>query len=311
MIIAERRFGCRSSAAGPTTRAGIASMAARCWRRRSTSTATSPAAICRRSSSIAYCIIYSKMEYCQTVDEIGHPAVREVLRVPERSTAAWRSITTRDLPARSGMGSSSAFTVGLLHALHALQGRMAGKQQLALESVHLEQEVLKETVGSQDQVLAAYGGLNHVQFHPERRDLGPAASRSRRERMRELNAHLMLFYTGIKRTAADDRRHVRQRHRRPPAAAADHEGPGRRKPRRAQQRAAIIAAFGELLHEAWQAKRSLSAQRVELGRGRSVRARAARRARSAASSPAPAAADSCCSSCRPSARTRTRASWTS
>ncbi len=72
------------------------------------------------------------------------------------------------------MGSSSAFTVGLLHALYALKGQMVSKHQLAMESIHLEQDVLKETVGSQDQVLAAYGGFNHITLRAERRDLGAA-----------------------------------------------------------------------------------------------------------------------------------------
>ena len=86
------------------------------------------------------------------------------------------------------MGSSSAFTVGLLHALYALKGHMVSKHQLATESVHLEQEVLKETVGSQDQVLAAYGGFNHITFAPNgeisvrpvtlSREGGPAAGTS-------------------------------------------------------------------------------------------------------------------------------------
>ena len=110
-----------------------------------------------------YCIVYSKIENCQTLDEIAHPAVREVLRFLE-VTRGVEIHHDGDLPARSGMGSSSAFTVGLLHALYALQGRMCGKHQLALESIQLEQDVLKETVGSQDQVLAAYGGLNHISF---------------------------------------------------------------------------------------------------------------------------------------------------
>ena len=101
----------------------------------------------------------------QTVDEIGHPAVREVLKFlqVERGVEIHHD---GDLPARSGMGSSSSFTVGLLHALHALHGRMVSKHQLAAEGIHVEQECLKETVGSQDQVMAAYGGLNHVQFLP-------------------------------------------------------------------------------------------------------------------------------------------------
>ena len=112
-----------------------------------------------------YCVIYSKMEYCQTIAEIAHPAVREVLRHlgMERGVEIHHD---GDLPARSGMGSSSAFTVGLLHALYALKGQIVGKHQLAMESIHLEQDILRETVGSQDQVLAAYGGFNHISFLP-------------------------------------------------------------------------------------------------------------------------------------------------
>src|SRR6185436_8310151 len=106
-----------------------------------------------------------------------------------------------DIPARSGMGSSSAFTVGLLHATHALLGAMRGKHQLAMESIHLEQDVLKETVGSQDQVLAAYGGFNHVSFM-QNGDISVRPVTIAVDRQHELESHFMLFYTGIKRTAA-------------------------------------------------------------------------------------------------------------
>ena len=154
------------------------------------------------------------------------------------------------------MGSSSAFTVGLLHAIHALQGRMVGKQQLALEGIHLEQDVLKEAVGSQDQVHAAYGGLNHVLFHPN----GEIAVRPLTispQRIAEFSAHLMLFYTGIKRTAAtvaetflgnleDRKRPLRIMKDLVDEGVAILNGQG------------DIRGFGELLHEAWQAKRSLS-----------------------------------------------------
>src|SRR6266850_7911815 len=102
-------------------------------------------------------VVYSKIEDCLNIDEIAHPAVREVLRFLKFDRGV-EIHTDADLPGRSGMGSSSAFTVGLLHAVHALQGRMVGKHQLALESIHLEQEILKEAVGSQNQVMAAYGG---------------------------------------------------------------------------------------------------------------------------------------------------------
>src|SRR5205823_1350459 len=107
-----------------------------------------------------------------------------------------------DLPARSGMGSSSAFTVGLLHALHALGGEMRTKMQLARESIHVEQELVGETVGSQDQVMAAFGGLKYVQFHGDGRiDVDPVPLTP--ARLAELQAHLMLFYTGVARTASE------------------------------------------------------------------------------------------------------------
>ena len=200
-------------------------------------------------------VVYSKIESCQTVDEIAHPAVREVLRHVNIS----RGVEIHhdgDIPARSGMGSSSAFTVGLLHALYALKGHMPGKEQLARDAMCIEQERVKETVGSQDQVLAAYGGLNHITFASSGAiSVHPVTLT--RERIRELNAHLMLFYTGIKRTAAD---------------VADSyvcEIEDRRRQLRimkdlVEESTAIlygrqpIVRFGALLHEAWQEKRSLS-----------------------------------------------------
>src|ERR1017187_234042 len=146
-------------------------------------------------------VVYSKIELCHTVEEITHPSVRETLRYLKIE----RGIEIHhggDLPGRSGMGSSSAFTVGLLHALYALKGRVIGKKQLAEESIHLEQNVLKETVGSQDQVCAAYGGLNKISFL-QNGDFSVQPMTLARERLEELNSHLMLFYTGIKRTASD------------------------------------------------------------------------------------------------------------
>src|SRR5947207_32618 len=202
-------------------------------------------------------IVYRKIENCRTVDEISHPAVREALRFLEFD----RGLELHhdgDLPARSGIGSSSAFTVGLLHALHALRGEMLSKNQLARESIHLEQEVLQETVGSQDQVMAAYGGFRHVKFHPnDQMAIDPLILSA--SRLAELKAHLMLFYTGIVRTASDVAR----------SYVTDLE------PRRRQLRimkelvdesidllasGTDIRAFGDLLHEAWLAKRSLSAK---------------------------------------------------
>jgi D-glycero-alpha-D-manno-heptose-7-phosphate kinase len=200
-------------------------------------------------------VTYSKLEYCRSIDEITHPAVRGVLRYLKYDRGL-EIHNDSDLPARSGMGSSSAFTVGLLHALYALKGHMISKQQLAKESVHIEQDILKETVGSQDQVLAAYGGFNHVTFHPNG-EISVRPMTIAPERLSELNSHLMLFYTGIKRTASN-------------VAESYVKGIEEKKRQMRIMKDLVeesisilnsghdILGFGELLHEAWQAKRSLS-----------------------------------------------------
>jgi D-glycero-alpha-D-manno-heptose-7-phosphate kinase len=145
-------------------------------------------------------VVYSKIENCQTIDEIGHPAVRAVLRLldVERGLEIHHD---GDLPARSGVGSSSAFTVGLLNAVHALHGRMRSQRQLADEGHRIEQEILREAVGSQDQVFAACGGLNHIVFHPGGGFTVHPLTLPK-ERVAALSSRLMLFYTGISRTSS-------------------------------------------------------------------------------------------------------------
>lgn len=204
-----------------------------------------------------YRVVYSKIENCQTVDEIAHPAVREVLRF----LGIQRGIEIHhdgDLPARSGMGSSSAFTVGLLHALYALKGQMPSKHQLAMESIGIEQERLKEVVGSQDQVLSAYGGFNQVTFNANG-EISVRPMTLAPERVQELKSHLMLFYTGIKRTASEiartfvnemeaNKRQLRIMKDLVDEAVSVLTG------------SEDIVRFGELLSETWQAKRSLSSK---------------------------------------------------
>ncbi len=104
-------------------------------------------------------VVYSFIENVKDVDEIKHPAVRAVLK--EMGIREGLEIHhDGDLPARSGLGSSSAFTVGMVHAVHALAGRLRSQRELADEAIHIEQEVLRENVGTQDQIWAAYGGFN-------------------------------------------------------------------------------------------------------------------------------------------------------
>lgn len=200
-------------------------------------------------------IVYSKMELCKSLEEIQHPAVRETLRFLKFDKGL-EIHHDGDLPARSGMGSSSSFTVGLLHALYAIQGIMPSKKQLALESSYIEQDMIKETVGSQDQVCAAYGGLNQIIFS-KNGEIDVRCLTLSSSRIEELNSHLMLFYTGIKRTASDvaksyvddfDNKHkvLIRIHEMVDEGIAILQGNS------------SINEFGKLLHEAWMFKRSLS-----------------------------------------------------
>lgn len=144
-------------------------------------------------------IVYSRIENVTRIDEIEHPAVRGVL--------GWMNVVQGleihhdgDLPARSGLGSSSAFTVGLINALKAMRGELVTKHQLASDAIFVEQNLLKENVGSQDQISAAFGGLNKITFNRDDSfEVAPiTVSANRRE---ELRSHLLLCFTGFSRIA--------------------------------------------------------------------------------------------------------------
>ena len=108
-------------------------------------------------------LVYSQIEMCQHSGELNHPSAREVLKFLNIENGL-EIHYDGDLPGRSGLGSSSAFTVGLLNALYAYKGQTVSPQRLVMESIHIEQDLIKETVGSQDQTNAAYGGLNRIRF---------------------------------------------------------------------------------------------------------------------------------------------------
>jgi len=144
-------------------------------------------------------IVYSRIENVNSIDEIEHPAVR--------STLAWAQVTEGleihhdgDLPARSGLGSSSAFTVGLVNAIYAMRGKMVSRETLANNALHIEQNLLSENVGSQDQISAAFGGFNRIDFH-HNGSYDVSSIIISPERLLELKSHLMLCFTGFSRTA--------------------------------------------------------------------------------------------------------------
>lgn len=148
-----------------------------------------------------YRIRYYKREEVCSVEEIEHPVIRECLKMLDIKEGL-DIVHHGDLPAQSGIGSSSTFTVGLLQALYALIGKMPTKRQLAMDAIKIEQEILKETVGSQDQIASSFGGINRIDFggkeqfrvHPIIVNQG---------RLKEFESSLVLIYTGMARTASD------------------------------------------------------------------------------------------------------------
>ncbi len=150
-------------------------------------------------------IIYSKMEHVRNVSDINHPAVREVLKFMKIQEGV-EIHHDGDLPARTGLGSSSSFSVGLLNALHALRGTMVSKDQLAKEAIFIEQEKCRECVGCQDQVLAAYGGLNYVEFGGTSH-LRVTKVALPEESIANFQNHLLLFFTGFSRMASEIAKH--------------------------------------------------------------------------------------------------------
>ena len=146
-------------------------------------------------------IVYSKSENTQTLDEIQHPSVRMVLK--HLNVDFGTSIHhDGDIPARSGMGSSSAFTAGLLKSMHALEGQYISKEDLTRESIYVEQELIKENVGSQDQTFAVYGGFNLIEFQKNGEiEVNPIIIPQ--ERMQSFEGNLMLYFTGLSRFSSE------------------------------------------------------------------------------------------------------------
>lgn len=148
-----------------------------------------------------YRIRYTYREDVCNINDIKHPSVRECIKFINLDKGI-EMIHTSDIPAQSGMGSSSAFTVGFLNVLYALKGSVITKRCLAQDAIHIEQDIIKENVGSQDQVAAAYGGFNKIEFgtRPEF-DVHPVTIGE--EKLANLQNHLMLFFTGFSRNASD------------------------------------------------------------------------------------------------------------
>ncbi len=204
-------------------------------------------------------VSYSKSELVNTIDEIVHPSVRECLRFMKAE--GYLDIHHfSDLPAKTGLGSSSAFTVGFLQCLYALKGKVVSRERLADEARHIEQSLIAENVGSQDQYHAAFGGLNVMEFSKKGIRVRPLVISPSKKKA--LEASMMVFYTGISRfasevvkeqvdnTKAKIKNNTLQRMYRMVFEAekivSDHS------------EEAMVRKLGELLDEGWELKKTLS-----------------------------------------------------
>jgi D-glycero-alpha-D-manno-heptose-7-phosphate kinase len=205
-----------------------------------------------------YRIVYSMREAVEELSDIKHPSVRECLKFMDLGKGV-EMHHDADLPARTGLGSSSAFTVGLLNALYALKGKMVTKKQLALEAIYVEQERIKEHVGSQDQTIAAFGGFNKITFAQDKSiEVQPVTLNF--EKLQHFQKHLMLFFTGFARTASEI------------AKEQINQTPNRKKELNEMKQMVYAAMdilnskhenfsdFGKLLDKSWKIKRNLTSK---------------------------------------------------
>lgn len=200
-------------------------------------------------------IVYSKYEHANEPDEINHPAVREVFKFMNVQNGL-EMHHDGDLPARTGLGSSSAFTVGLLHSLYALKGKMVTKKKLALDAIHVEQNMIKESVGSQDQVAVAFGGLNKITFSGNH-DIKVTPVTIGQKKIQKLQEHLMLFFTGFSRYSSEiEEDKIKRLNKKKKELKNLHSFVDEAIDILNQD--GDITCFGKLLHESWKLKKRLS-----------------------------------------------------
>ena len=201
-------------------------------------------------------IVYSKVESVNEIEEIQHPSVRAVLSTLG-TNAGLEIHHDGDLPAHSGLGSSSSFTVGLINSLNALKGLQASKEDLAKQAIYIEQEVIKENVGSQHQISAAFGGFNNIDFNTDD-SFNITPVNISKDLTEKLQDHMLLFFTGLSRFSSEiakDKIANIKNHFRELTQIKEIVNEGLSILYRPSD---SIKDLGKLLHESWKLKRSLS-----------------------------------------------------
>jgi len=202
-----------------------------------------------------YRIVWSRIELVNDKSDIFHPSVRETLKYLNDDNS-YEISHNADLPARSGLGSSSAFTVGLLNALYAIRGQIVENTRLADEAIHIERNLNKEAVGYQDQIIASHGGFNKIIFNKNQSyTVKPIVIA--RSRLQDLEGNLMLFFTGFSRFSSDiTQKHVQNIDKNDLILEKMHELVDISI--ELIQGEKDISNFGHLMHETWGLKKTLS-----------------------------------------------------
>ncbi len=207
-----------------------------------------------------YRVAWGMLEEVKSIAEIQHPVVRAVLEHygPDKESG-YEVIYNADLPSRSGLGSSSAFTVSMLHAFLGDHGKLCSKRFLATEAIRVEQELLSEPVGSQDQIAAAYGGLNRIDFEPDG-SFRVSPIRMTQKRRAQLEGRLMMFFTGFIRSAsAVELSKIKEFDNRQAEMHRLYEMVSEGQAI-LEDESRSLDDFGRLLHEGWMNKRALSTE---------------------------------------------------
>jgi D-glycero-alpha-D-manno-heptose-7-phosphate kinase len=203
-------------------------------------------------------VSYSKTEEANSVDRVKHPLVREAMKML-KVKGGLEITSIADIPSKgSGLGSSSSFTVGLLHALHAWSGRYASAEQLAKEACEIEIQRCEEPFGKQDQFAAAFGGFNFIEFNPDE-SVSVEPILCKRETLAKLQENILVFYTGITRSAST----VLKSQQAGVAAQSSKQKMLKRMVELAHQLRAELQrnnldAFGEIIHANWELKKGLA-----------------------------------------------------
>lgn len=201
-------------------------------------------------------ISWKILEYPDKVEDIKHNAIRGALQYYGVNNGVELS-NQCDLPARSGLGSSSSFCAGLIKAIKALKGEMISKEDLAKETIHLERVVLKENGGIQDQIAAVYGGLNHIVInHNGSFSVDPVIIGE--ERRNDFNNHLLLFFTGVSRTSSDVCKSQVEKIKDNSSKLTHMQNMVKDAVKLLSNSNANLDDFGKMLHETWMVKRSLT-----------------------------------------------------